>query len=478
MCGIVGIVDAGGVSYPLYYALYALQHRGQESAGITTFDGKALHKHKAQGLVAEVFDVDSLSGLLGNAGIGHVRYPTTGEKIPENIQPFNFTFQKKKISIAHNGNLTNTQDLRREFEERGQIFCTSTDTEVIGNIIVDELRHSSSMQDAVLACMKRLEGSYSVVVLIDDKIYAFRDPLGIRPLCLGKTPEGYIVCSESVAVDALNGEFIRDVNPGEMITISKEGIKCVQIAQASCCGFCIFEYIYFARADSVIDGQLVYDVRRRIGKSLHLEAPVDADIISPVPDSGTAHATGYSESSGIPFREGLIKNRYIGRTFIMPNQKARESAVRIKLNPVKKHLRDKSVVLVDDSIVRGTTSRRIIDLVEDNGAKEVHIRVGSPPIKAPCYLGVDMPTREELIAHNHSCDEVCKKIGATSLHHISIEALIRATGHAPEDLCTGCLTGVYPLKIGNEKACTRHIDFISGTYQSDLKTFGKEETIK
>ena len=478
MCGIVGIVDAGGVSYPLYYALYALQHRGQESAGITTFDGNILHKHKGQGLVAEVFDVDILSGLLGSVGVGHVRYPTTGAKIPENIQPFNFTFQKRRISIAHNGNLTNTITLRREFEERGQIFCTTTDTEIISNILVDELRHSDSMQDAVLGCMKKLEGSYSVVVMVDDKIYAFRDPLGIRPLCLGKTHEGYIVCSESVAIDALNGEFIRDVKPGEMVIISKDGVKCVQIARASSCAFCIFEYIYFARPDSVIDGQLVYDVRRRIGKSLHLEVPVDADIISPVPDSGTAHATGYSESSGIPFREGLIKNRYMGRTFIMPTQKARENAVRIKLNPVKKHLNGKSVVLVDDSIVRGTTSRRILDLVKDAGAREVHMRVGSPPIKAPCYLGVDMPTREELIAHNRSCDEVCDRIGATSLHHISIESLIRATGHPPDDLCTGCLTGIYPLKINCEKACPRHIDFISGTYQSDLKNFGKEELIK
>ncbi|MBP2134262.1 amidophosphoribosyltransferase [Methanomicrobium sp. W14] len=478
MCGIVGIVDAGGVSFPLYYALYALQHRGQESAGITTFDGKDLHKHKDQGLVAEVFDMDILSGLAGNTGIGHVRYPTTGAKIPENIQPFNFTFQHRKIAVAHNGNLTNTLELRKEFEERGQIFCTSTDTEIIGNILVDELRHSGSMHDAVLACMKKLEGSYSVVVLVDDKVYAFRDPLGIRPLCLGRTPDGYIVCSESVAVDALNGEFIRDVKPGELVTLSADGIKCSQIAEASSFAFCIFEYIYFARADSVIDGQLVYDVRRRIGQALHLEAPVKADIISPVPDSGTAHATGYSESSGIPFREGLIKNRYMGRTFIMPTQKARENAVRIKLNPVKKHLNGKSVVLVDDSIVRGTTSRRIIDLVKDAGAREVHMRIGSPPIKAPCYLGVDMSTREELIASKRTCCEVCRKIGATSLHHVSIESLIKATGHNAEDLCTGCLTGIYPLSIKSEKACPRHIDYVSGTYQSDLETFKKDEIIK
>lgn len=472
MCGIVGIIDAGGVSFPLYYALYALQHRGQESAGITTFNGTQLFKHKGQGLVSEVFDASVLSSLKGNVGVGHVRYPTTGAKIPENVQPFNFTFQGKNIAVVHNGNLTNTVELRNYFEEdRGQTFCTTTDTELIGKILVDELRVSNSMTDAVLACMKKLEGSYSVVVLVDDKVYAFRDPLGIRPLCLGKTHEGHIVCSESVAIDALNGEFIRDVNPGELVTISASGVESVQIAEASSHALCIFEYIYFARADSVIDGQLVYDVRRRIGNSLHLEAPIDADIISPVPDSGTAHATGYSESSGIPFREGLIKNRYMGRTFIMPTQKMRENAVRIKLNPVKKHLNGKSVVLVDDSIVRGTTSRRLVDLVRAAGARAIHMRIGSPAIIAPCYLGVDMPTREELIASKLSCEEVREKIGATTLHHISIESLIRATGHNYDDLCLGCLTGEYPLCIKGEKSCPRHIDFIAGTYQSDLDEF-------
>lgn len=471
MCGIVGITDAGGVSFPIYYALYALQHRGQESAGITTFDGMNLYKHKAQGLVAEVFDAGILDELKGNSGVGHVRYPTTGAKIPENIQPFYFTFKNRKFAIAHNGNLTNTRQLKEEYESRGQIFCTTTDTEIIGNIIADELTHSSSIQDAVLACMKKLEGSYSVALLVDDTIYAFRDPLGIRPLCFGKLNDGYIVCSESVAIDALNGEFLRDVRPGELIKINSEGITCTQIAESSGYSHCIFEYIYFARADSVIDGKLVYNVRRRIGQSLHLEAPVKSDIISPVPDSGIAHATGYSESSGIPYREGLIKNRYIGRTFIMPDQKARENAVRIKLNPVKGHIKNKSVVLVDDSIVRGTTARRIIDIVRDAGAKEIHMRVGSPPIKAPCYLGVDMATRKELIASTRNQEEVCRHIGATSLHHVSIDSLIKATGLPPEDLCIGCLTGTYPIKIGEEKACPKCVTYRSGTYQSALKEF-------
>lgn len=473
MCGIVGIisVSSGDVSIPIYYALYALQHRGQESAGITTFDGNNLFKYKDQGLVAEVFDEDILHRLKGFAGIGHVRYPTTGEKISENIQPFSFLFRGRNFAIAHNGNLTNTYQLREEYEKRGQIFSTTTDTEIIGNIIADELRKSNSMEDAVLACMKKLEGSYSVVFLSEDKIYAFRDPLGIRPLCIGETKDGYIVCSESVAVDALNGTFLRDVKPGELVCLSKSGLEFIQIAESSGYGHCVFEYIYFARADSVIDGHLVYDVRRKIGQALHLEAPVEADLVSPVPDSGIAHATGYSESSGIPYREGLIKNRYMGRTFIMPTQEDRENAVRIKLNPVKGHIKDKSIVIVDDSIVRGTTSRRIINILRDAGAEKVHMRVGSPPIKAPCYLGVDMPTREELIASDKSNEEVKDGIEATSLHHVSVESLIDAIGMPAEDLCLGCLTGVYPLWIRGEKACPRYTDFIKGSYQTHIREF-------
>ena len=464
MCGIVGIVDAGDVSIPIYYVLYALQHRGQESAGITTFDGKKLFKYKDKGLVAEVFNEDILQELKGFAGIGHVRYPTTGEKIAENIQPFSFSFRGRNYAIAHNGNLTNSYTLRDEFEKRGQIFSTTTDTEIIGNIIADELRKSNSMEDAVLVCMKKLEGSYSVVFLSEDKVYAFRDPLGIRPLCIGKTKGGHMVCSESVAVDALNGKFIRDVRPGELICISRDGLESVQITESSGRGHCVFEYI---------DGRLVYDVRRKIGQALHLEAPVEADLVSPVPDSGIAHATGYSESSGIPYREGLIKNRYMGRTFIMPTQEDRETAVRIKLNPVKGHLKDKSVVIVDDSIVRGTTSRRIINIIRETGAKEIHMRVGSPPLKAPCYLGVDMPTREELIASDKSNEEVKESITATSLHHVSVESLINAIDMPAEDLCLGCLTGVYPLWIKDEKACPRYLDFVGGTYQTHIKEFNE-----
>ena len=471
MCGIVGIMDAGGVSIKLYYALYALQHRGQESAGISTFDGTSLHKFKGNGLVADVFSPPVLADLKGNAGIGHVRYPTTGANLPENIQPLNFQFQDHFISIAHNGNLVNTCELRAEYEESGQIFTTTTDTEIIAKILMDEISRAGIIEDAVQVCMKRMQGSYSVVMMIDGIIYAFRDPLGIKPFCIGKIEHGYLVASESVAVDALGGKLIRDMKPGELVRIDSDGIHCTQVAVAGKRAHCIFEYVYFARADSVIDGVLVYDVRRKVGKKLHDEAPVHADSVGALPDSGIAYAIGYAEQSKIPYVESLMKNRYMGRTFIMPTQKEREKAVRIKLNPIPAHLKDKSVVLVDDSIVRGTTSKRIIGLVREAGAREVHVRIGSPAIKAPCYLGVDFPTREELIAHKLDEEGVRKSITATTLHHISLDALVEAIGFSRDDLCTGCLTGCYPLPIDGENAAPCRIDFVDTTIQSKLGSF-------
>jgi amidophosphoribosyltransferase len=454
--------------------MYALQHRGQESAGISTFDGTTLYKFKGQGLVADLFSPAILADLKGTTGIGHVRYPTTGFNVPENIQPLNFQFKDHAFSLAHNGNLVNTRELRSEYEQSGQIFTTTTDTEVIARILIDEISTSGSVEDAVHMCMRRLQGSYSVVIMIDGVLYAFRDPLGIKPFCIGKTEKGYMVASESVAVDALNGTFLRDLKPGELIRIDTEGFHCYQIAVADTHAHCIFEYIYFSRADSVIDGVLVYDVRRTIGGKLFEEDPVAADAVSPVPDSGIAYAIGYANRSGIPYAESLMKNRYMGRTFIMPSQKQRENAVRIKLNPIKAHLAGKSVVLVDDSIVRGTTSKRIIDMMREAGAREVHVRIGSPQIKAPCYLGVDMPTRQELIASDKAEEEVRRSITATSLHHISLEALIDAIGCGREHLCTGCLTGCYPLPIDGEHGKTPQIDFVAGTYQANLGSFETE----
>lgn len=318
MCGIVGISRCADVSFSLYYALYALQHRGQESAGIATFNGAGLSKHKGNGLVADVFSETVLKTLTGTVGIGHVRYPTTGENRPENIQPFLFTFRGHVIAIAHNGNLVNYRELRAMFEDNGQIFWSTSDTEIISKIITEEIRKGGTIEDAVRQCMAIMKGSYSVVMMYDGDLYAFRDPHGIRPLCFGKVNESYIICSESVAIDALNGKLERDVYPGEMIHISAEGVRSKQVAEADHRGHCVFEYIYFARADSRLDGSLVYDVRRKIGARIFEEDPIEADVVCTVPDSGTAYAVGYSERSGIPFMECLIKNRYMGRTFIMP----------------------------------------------------------------------------------------------------------------------------------------------------------------
>jgi amidophosphoribosyltransferase len=474
MCGIVGIVDAGGVSFSLYYALYALQHRGQESAGITTSDGRQVFKYKREGLVAEVFNQDILESLQGGVGLGHVRYPTTGANLPENVQPFNFQYRDHQFALAHNGNLVNADELRQDFEGRGDIFSTTTDTEVIASVLVEEYRRAENLEDAVVHCMRTLRGSYSVVMLLDGTLYAFRDPAGIKPLCIGKLPHGYIVASESVAIDALKGELLRDVRPGELIRLDDQGLHSMQIAIANHRAHCIFEYIYFARADAILEGKLVYDVRRRIGGYLYDEAPVQADMVSPVPDSGISLAIGYALRSHIPFLEGLMKNRYMGRTFIKATQEERENAVRIKLNPIHDHIRNRSVVLVDDSIVRGTTMGHIVDLMREGGAAEVHVRIGSPQIIAPCYLGVDMPTREELIASNKVVEEVREHIAATSLHHVSLSALVEAIGIDRKDLCMGCLTGSYPLTIANEACVPRLINIVGGTYQTELENFGKE----
>lgn len=468
MCGIVGISSSADVSFSLYYALYALQHRGQESAGIATFNGSGLCKYKDNGLVSEVFSEQTLASLIGKAGIGHVRYPTTGENRPENIQPFLFTFRGHSIAIAHNGNLVNYRELRTKFEDRGQIFWSTSDTEIISKIITDSIRKGGTIEDAVKKCMECLKGSYSVVMLCDGDFYAFRDPHGIRPLCYGRLKDGIIIASESVAIDALNGKLERDVRPGEMIHISGDTIRSKQIAEASRKGHCVFEFIYFARADSYIDGALVYDVRRKIGAQVYEELPTEADAVCTVPDSGTAYAVGFSERSSIPFMECLIKNRYMGRTFIMPTQEKREIAVRIKLNPIPDHLQGKSIVLVDDSIVRGTTSRRIIEIMRDAGAKEIHMRIGSPIIKAPCYLGVDMPTRTELIGSDKNVDEVRKSITATSLHYISLDALVKAIGLPCHDLCLGCLTGCYPVEICNELSDDRCVTIVDRDVQMAL----------
>lgn len=458
MCGIAGITDTIQVSGSLYLALYALQHRGQESAGIFTYDGEIVHKYKGYGLVSEVFDGPVLERLTGTTGIGHVRYPTTGGSTPENIQPFHFMFRGHSLSLVHNGNLVNTDELRYEYERHGHIFSTTSDTEVIGAILANEIIHEHTPDEAVSYCMRKISGSYAVIFMLDGTLYAFRDPLGIKPLCLGKMEKGgHILASESVALDTLGAEFIRDIAPGESVRLQDGEVFSRSMMKAKSCAHCIFEYIYFARADSIIDGVSVYEVRRKTGTLLAQEAPAKADLISPIPDSGTAAATGFSRESGIPFREALIKNRYTGRTFIMPTQEKRETAVRMKLNPVRDHIKEKSVVLVDDSIVRGTTSKKILSLMREFGAKELHLRVASPPIIAPCYLGTDFPTRSELISSKKSVLEVEMEIGAASLAHISLDGLIQAIGIPRENLCLGCLTGRYPVAIPGEEEDDREI---------------------
>jgi amidophosphoribosyltransferase len=457
-CGIVGVSfkEETSAALSFYYALYALQHRGQESAGITVHDGSQVRTLKGMGLVPDVFNRGDIQKLKGHVGIGHVRYSTAGGSKIENCQPLLVSFKSGTIAIAHNGNLVNSKELRTELEKEGRIFLSDSDTEVIAHLLVKELMHRG-LEDAVKEVMKRLIGSYSLAILIDKTLVIIRDPLGVKPLCLGWIDNGYVVASESVAIDILNGQLIRDVAPGEMLVFSNGKYESYQLIKSKNNAHCVFEYIYFARPDSVIDGQLVYNVRMRIGEMLFKEHPAIADIVSPVPDSGITYAIGYSKKSGIDYMEGLMKNRYIGRTFIMPGQDMRETAVRLKLNTIKPNIDGKSIVLIDDSIVRGTTSRRIIDLIRKSGTREVHMRVASPPIISPCYLGIDMATREELVAAHKAVKGVEALINADSLGYLSIDGLVKSIGIPMDDLCLGCLNGIYPVEIPGEKCAKRQL---------------------
>jgi amidophosphoribosyltransferase len=452
-CGVVGISStnsSANVAKSLYYALYALQHRGQEAAGISVYDGKAMRSHRGMGLVAEVFDNAQIDLLRGSAGIGHVRYPTTGASCIENSQPLLVKYRDGVIAIAHNGNLVNSKELREELEASGDIFHSTSDTEVIAHLFVRELlKHD--LVEAFRGVMRKIVGSYSLVILCGDTVLGIRDPLGIKPLCIGEIDSGMIVASESIAIDTLNGKLIRDVSPGEMVVLRHGEMISHQITRNTRPAHCIFEYIYFARPDSILDGRLVYEVRVNIGSILAEEHPAPADTVTPIPDSGITLAVGYHQRSGIRYRECLMKNRYIGRTFIMPDQSMRETAVRLKMNPIRPNIEGQRLVLVDDSIVRGTTSRRIVEMVRTSGAKKVHVRIGSPPIIAPCYLGIDMASREELIAAYKMVAGVEAVINADSLGYVSQEGLVKAIGLPREHFCMGCLTGVYPLEIPGER---------------------------
>ncbi|PSQ23507.1 amidophosphoribosyltransferase [Halobacteriales archaeon QS_9_67_15] len=454
-CGVVGIsTDGRDVARPLYYSLYALQHRGQESGGIVTHDGFQQYEHVDMGLVGDVFDESDLDSLNGSNGIGHVRYPTSGSVNNCCAQPFSVSFKSGSLGLAHNGNLINTDEIREELAALGHAFTSDGDTEVIAHDLARNLLEEDLVR-AVKRTMGRLHGSYSLTITHDETVLGVRDPQGNRPLCIGELDDGYALASESAAIDTLDGDLIRDVRPGELVVLDDDGsgFDTYQLVESEHTAHCFFEHVYFARPDSVIDDDLVYEVRRDLGRALWEASGIETDVVMPVPDSGRAFASGYADAApeGVEFAEGLMKNRYVGRTFIMPTQGERERAVRLKLNPIRSTVEGKSVTVIDDSIVRGTTSSQLVELLYEAGAEEVHVRIGAPPIVAPCYMGIDMASRDELIAADKSVEEIREEIRADSLSYLSIEAIARALGKSDSDLCLGCVTGEYPYDIDGEQ---------------------------
>jgi amidophosphoribosyltransferase len=446
-CGVFGVFGHPEAANLAYLGLYALQHRGQESAGMVSSDGTELHLHRAMGKVEEIFQPDVLAQLPGSLAVGHTRYSTAGDKALLNAQPIMIDCNKGKVALGHNGNLTNAAEWRRRLEHRGSIFQTNSDTEVIVHLIARS--QARNLSGALGDALNQVEGAYSLVMLTQDELYAVRDPRGFRPLVLGKltTPGGFVswlVASETCAFDLLNAQYVREIEPGEMVRISKSGIESIHFAPQKPLQQCIFEHVYFSRPDSIIFGRSVNESREMLGRLLAREHPVDADIVVPVPDSGVPAAVGYALESKIPFRMGLIRNHYIGRTFIEPSQAIRNFGVKLKLNPIRGLIEGQRVILVDDSIVRGTTSRKIVRMVREAGAKEVHVRISCPPTISPCYYGVDTPTREELIASSNTPEEICKFLGADSLGYVSLPALRQALSDTEGKFCTSCYTGVYP----------------------------------
>ena len=451
-CGVFGMYDfdGGDVASSIYYGLYALQHRGQESCGIAvsnTEGAKGNFKaYKDMGLLNEAFSPELVAGLKGNIGVGHVRYSTAGSSVRENAQPLVINYVKGILGMAHNGNLINANELREELAYTGAIFQTTIDSEVIAYIIARERLASASVEEAVKRAMAKIKGAYSLAIMSPRKLIGARDPYGFRPLCIGKRDNTYILASETCALDTIGAEFVRDVLPGEVVTISPElGI----VSDTSMClkkeeqARCVFEYIYFARPDSYFDGMSVYQSRMLAGKYLAIDSPVEADMVVGVPESGNVAAMGYAAESGLPYAQAFVKNGYVGRTFIKPGQKSRESSVRVKLNALREVVRDKRIIMIDDSIVRGTTSDRIVKMLREAGAKEVHMRVSSPPFLYPCYFGTDVPAREQLIAYNRSVEEIRQIIGADSLGYLKEERLHQIAGEL--GICKGCFTGNYPL---------------------------------
>jgi amidophosphoribosyltransferase len=447
-CGVAGIYYndiSKDAAKSLYYCLYALQHRGQESAGIAVTDGNNTVSHKEMGLVPEVFNEEILKRLKGSKGIGHVRYSTTGDSCVTNAQPLTVRYRGGSIALAHNGNLVNTEELKSRLEEDGTVFQTTIDSEVIANLIArfsgDGIIH------AIERTMDMIKGSYTLVLMTEDSLIGIRDPYGLRPLCIGKLQDGYVLASESCALDVIEAEFIRDVEPGEIIIIDHTGLSSKKVPIRNRRASCIFEYIYFARPDSVIDGISVYAARKNAGKILATEHPADADLVIAVPDTSIPAAIGYAEASGIPFGEGLIKNRYVGRTFIQPKQELRETAVRLKLNSLKSNVFGKRIVMIDDSIVRGTTGKQIVNSLRMAGAKEVHLRISSPPVTYGCHFGIDTPNREQLIGAMKTVEQIRRAIGADSLGYLSLEGLVKSVGKPFDKLCLACFSGDYPMEV-------------------------------
>jgi amidophosphoribosyltransferase len=444
-CGVFGIFGHAEAAKMAYLGLYALQHRGQESAGIASTDGANVHVHKSMGHVQEIFTPEVIAHLPGGVAIGHTRYSTAGDTSLMNAQPVVIDCNKGKLALAHNGNLTNAIELRRKLEHRGSIFQTTSDTEVIVHLIARS--SARNLSGAIADALNQVEGAYSLVILTRDEIYAIRDPRGFRPLNIGRLESTWVIASETCAFDLLDAEYVREVEPGEMVRISSAGLESIHFAPEKPHSYCIFEHVYFSRPDSIIFGRPVNQSRERLGRLLAREHPVEADLVAPVPDSGVPAAVGYAAESRIPFRMALIRNHYIGRTFIEPSQAIRDFGVKLKLNPVRRMLEGQRVILVDDSIVRGTTSRKIVRMVREAGATEVHVRISCPPTISPCYYGVDTPRREELIAAQKPVEEIRKFLGADSLGYLSLGSLRTAVEDTEGKFCTSCYTGSYPTEL-------------------------------
>ena len=445
MCGIFGVYPHKDAAHLTCLGLYALQHRGEESSGIITRNGNKVYLHKALGLVSEVFDEKIVRSLRGELAIGHVRYSTTGSSNIKNTQPFYVKSKIGDIAIAHNGNLTNTLALHRELEDNGALFQTSMDSEIIAHLLAHSPKEND--KETIIWALSQLEGAYSLVLMLNDVLIGARDTFGWRPLCLGKLDGAYILASETCALDLVGAQYLRDIEPGEVLFIYKDRIESFKPFKKTQQAFCIFEYIYFSRPDSNIFGHNVYQARKKLGEQLAVEFPVEGDLVMPIPDSGMFAALGFAKASGIPYEVGMIRNHYIGRTFIQPSQSVRDFRVKVKLNPVKEVLIGKRVVIIEDSIVRGTTSRVRVKTIREAGAKEVHMCVSCPPLKFPCFYGIDFPTKKELIASKHTIEWIRDFIGVDSLQYLSLEGMLESMPIPAENFCTACFTGKYPTKL-------------------------------